>query len=291
MTRPEDSFVAIRCAMIDLPAHKMEELSCDKASLIALCENRARALFGTLTREVSMQIREELTFSQNVALLRLFNNIFSDIAPWKRTMRGPINGSIAAYLLGITEINPVAEEIALPNVFFAGPRFEKRILWKIGVSAQTEAELISRLRQKGIGVCFPVGVDEPVTSDTQHQLFFVRSSECETLECLHMRTGYDPADISASAPRWLHKFESEQFEEDLYEIIVEKTASPDTAYRIVRKLQCGKHMTEEQMIACEDAGIVEEIQRLQSGILKLRSKADALATSMQRSRLAYYVKH
>ena len=286
-----DPFAAIRCAMIDLPSHRMEELRKSKEPLIALCEKRARAIFGTVTDDMITQIQEEFSSSENVALFWVFHDLLSDIDPWKRTMRGSINGSLAAYLLGITEVNPIADETAIPNVFFAGPRFAKGILWKIGVSAQTEAELIRRLKKDGIDVHFPVELDEPITSDTQYQVFFARSRRCELLEHLQTLTGVDPADIPVGDMRRMHLTSSDVFEEDLYKTIAEKTVSPDTAYRIVKRLKSGKHLINEQLAECEKAGVSDVIRKVQNGTLTLWSKSDFLATAMQRSRLDHYAEH
>ena len=116
------------------------------------CYDRAKEIYGTILPE---EIKERLELELSSIETNNFESIYlitSDIVEYSNklgyevTSRGSVGNSFVAYLLGITDINPI--EYNLPFEFFAGINYNKEPDIDLNFSKEIQPQIFDYLQEK-----------------------------------------------------------------------------------------------------------------------------------------------
>ena len=146
--------IAEKIEKIDLIPHKIENLKIDLADRIIAkkCYDKAKEIYGNqLSKEVKDRLELELQSIRknnfdSIYLLSSELVKYSNELGYKVGSRGSVGNSFVAFLLGITEINPL--KYNLPFEFFAGKDYDKEPDIDLNFSGKITDKIFVYLQRK-----------------------------------------------------------------------------------------------------------------------------------------------
>lgn len=146
--------IAEKIEKIDLIPHKIENLKIDLADRIIAkkCYDKAKEIYGNqLSKEVKDRLELELQYIRknnfdSIYLLSSELVKYSNELGYKVVSRGSLGNSFVAFLLEITEINPL--KYNLPFEFFAGKDYDKEPDIDLNFSSKITEKIFVYLQRK-----------------------------------------------------------------------------------------------------------------------------------------------
>ena len=146
--------IAEKIEKIDLIPHKIENLKIDLADRIIAkkCYDKAKEIYGN---QLSKEVKDRLELKLQSIRKNNFDSIYllsselvkySNELGYKVGSRGSVGNSFVAFLLGITEINPL--KYNLPFEFFAGKDYDKEPDIDLNFSGKITDKIFVYLQRK-----------------------------------------------------------------------------------------------------------------------------------------------